>query len=258
MKPYSLIVLLILFSILSCNKVDPETASQEASDSINAKMLEENKRFVERVDSSIFHIGNLEFEITPSTKADFDAVKTSIHNMDTSEAKRIKPFAAFVSRKGDSLLFKKSDNTYAYITNVNMDPNAEGDDYASYSFIEDMPEIGQWLLMATYYEAYGYVLVNKATGETTELYGMPVVSPDKKYIITFNQDLEAGFTFNGFQLFEMKDTKPVLVGQHELYTWGPDNVSWKDSNTILVQQAFKRTNDESQEMVTEYVQMEMK
>lgn len=255
MKLYPFLSLLILFSILSCNKEDTEKTSEATVDSTSAKLLEENKRFDEQVDSTIFHIGNLEFEITPSTKEDFDAVKTSIHKMDTSETNRIKPYAAFVSRKGDSLQFKKANNEFVYIIN-NM--NIDGDDYASYTFIQEMPEIGQWLVMASYFEAYGYVLINKATGETTELYGMPVVSPDKKYVMAFNQDLEAGFTFNGFQLFEMKDTKPVLVGLHELYTWGPDNVTWKDAHTLLVQKVFSKVTEGDQEMITGYIQMGIK
>jgi len=111
--------------------------------------------------------------------------------------------------------------------------------------------------MASYYEAYGYILVHKATGEMTELYGMPVVSPDKKYILSFNQDLEAGFTFNGFQFFELKE-KPILIGTHELLTWGPDNVVWKDSNTLLVQQAFSKLEEGEEDMVTKYVEVHVK
>ena len=244
MKVYSFLFLCILLSMFSCDTKNGETSSNTTADSLHTEEVEDTVRFEGVTDSTSFHIGNKEFEIIPSTRAAFDAVKSSMNTMDTSEAKRIKKQSAFVSRKGDSLLFKCANNEPAYLIN---NPNSDSDDFASYSFIQDMPEIGQWLIMGSYYEAYGYVFIDKTTGESTELYGMPVVSPDKKYIITFNQDLEAGFTFNGIQLFEMKDSKPVLLGAKELNSWGPDNVKWKDSNTLFVQQAFSKFDEGEQD-----------
>ena len=156
------------------------------------------------------------------------------------------------------LIFKSSSNKTAYLINVKDEDDVDA--YSVYTFIQDMPKINQWLVMASYYESYGYVFIDKTSVDSTMLYGLPVASPDNKYIITFNQDIEAGFTYNGFQLFEMRDSKPVLQGEKELISWGPDNVKWKDATTLFVQQAQIK-NDSSnggQQLVTEYVQIKMK
>jgi len=137
MKPYFPFVLLIVITFLSCDHEKEEAGLTVTADSATQEITDDDSRF-ESVDSTVFHIGNHEFTISPSTKSDFDAVKPSIHKMDTSEAKRMKPFNAFVSRHGDSLLFKKSDNEYAYLVN---NDNTDSDDYASFDFIEEMPEI---------------------------------------------------------------------------------------------------------------------
>lgn len=253
MKFNYIVSLLFVLFIFSCTDKKEETNSAAAADSATQEMIEQDSRF-ESVDSSVFRIGNYTFEITPSTESEFDGVKPAIQTIDTSEAKRINPYSSFVTRNGDSLLFKKPDNEYAYLIN---NTNTDSEDFASYDFIQYMPEIGSWLVMGSYYEAYGYILVNKTTGDMTQLFGVPVVSPDKKYMLTFNQDLQAGFTFNGFQFFEIKD-KPVLIGTHELYNWGPDNVVWKDSNTLLVQQAFSRLDEGAEEIKTAYVEIHIK
>jgi hypothetical protein len=236
--------------VFSCNKKTAE--STVVTDSVEAA---ENDRYFEMADSSVFHIGDHVFELTTISKADFEALPDLFKNMDTSETNRMRAYASVVSRKGDSLGITCANNKIIYMINNN---DEDDDAFANYTFLKDMPEINQWLLMGTYYEAYGYLLIDKTSGDSTALYGMPVVSPDKKYIITFNQDLQANFTFNGFQLFEMKQSKPVLIGEKELYTWGPDQVKWKGANTLLIQQAQSNFTDPEQDLSTTYAEMKMK
>lgn len=252
MKPYSFLFPAILLVLFSCDKQTPESTG--ARDSAVVSEIE-NDHFFEMADSAVFHIGDREFELTASSKTDFDALEDPFKNIDTSEASRMQKYASAVSRKGDSLIITCTNNTVKYIVNNN---DEESNAFASYTFLKDMPEINQWLLMATYYEAYGYMLIDKTSGDSTVLYGMPVVSPDKKHILTFNQDLEANFTFNGFQLFEMQHAAPILIGTKELYTWGPDQVKWKDANTLLVQQAKSALTEPEQALTTTYSEMKMK
>jgi hypothetical protein len=256
MKPYSFLILLAALIVFSCKNESHESTATTLADSVGAADNPQHSH--ELVDSVIFHIGKHEFEISKSNVIDFNAVPDPFQIKDTSELNRIQKNAPAVSRNGDSLVFMCVNHQTVYLIN-----NKDGDDidnYSVYTFIQDMPQINQWLIMAYYYEAFGYVLIDKASGDSTMLYGMPVVSPDNKYMITFNQDMEAGFTFNGFQLFEIKNFKPVQLGDKELYTWGPDNVKWKDAHTLLVQQSLTKDDFTTSErsIETEYVQIKMK
>ncbi|WP_018344979.1 hypothetical protein [Cytophaga aurantiaca] len=258
MKPYSFLIVLSALIVFSCKNETPESTDRDGlTDSTLIKDSEEHP--IELVDSAIFHIGNHEFEIRASSPNEFNAAADPFKMKDTSEANRIQKVASAVSRSGDSLIFKCLNNKNTYLINDNDDED-DVDDYSVYTFIKDMPEINQWLVMGVYYEAYGYVFINKSSGDTTLLYGMPVVSPDNKYIITFNQDIQAGFTFNGFQLFEVNGSELIELGEKELYNWGPDNVRWKDETTLLVEQShlkFDYTNSE-QSITTEYIEIKMK
>lgn len=256
MKAFSFFTLFAALILFSCKNENAETSTAVVSDSLHNE--NHDTHYSEMEDSIIFHIGNHAFEISASDEHAFGAVPDPFNMKDTSEASRIRKVASAVSRSGDSLIFQCANNQKAYIINSNNEEDI--DNYSVYSFIQDMPSINQWLLMASYYEAYGYVFIDKTSGDTTLLYGMPVVSPDNKYILTFNQDIEAGFTFNGLQLLEIKDSKPVIIGEKPLYSWGPDNVKWKDATTLLVQQSQIKPDSTNggQQMVTEYVQIKMK
>lgn len=257
MKQYSFFALLIIGTMLSCKNENPETTNATVvKDSIQTTDTGQNSTQAE--DSVIFHIGSHEFEVSASSEGEFDAVADPFNIKDTSETVRIKKAGPAVSQKGDSLIFTCANSKAAYLISNHVEDDP--DNYSAYTFIQDMPKINQWLIMASYYESYGYIFIDKTSGDSTMLYGMPVVSPDNKFILTFNQDLEAGFTYNGFQLFEMNGSKLLAVGTKELISWGPDNVKWKNSNTLLVQQSLIKPDSSNggQQLVTEYVQIKMK
>ncbi len=252
MKLHLFLFITLLAVLISCTKESTETTTGSKTEDSLLK-VEAGDRYADQKDSAVFYIKNYRFEVKSSSKEEFDAVKSSFENMDTSEANRIKKYENLISRRGDSLIIKTTNGRNVYLVTRQSD----NDDLAIYDFIQDMPDINQWLVLGSYWESYGYLLIDKTSGDTTDLYGMPVVSPDKKHIITFNQDLEAGFTFNGLQLLEMQDGKPVLIGSKELYYWGPDNVTWKNDHTLLVQQAFSNLTEGEQDITTVYVELEM-
>lgn len=254
MKPYSFFVGVFLLVLISCKQEKSEVETGALIDTSRLS-AEDINRDGEMVDSMVFHIGKYEFELEASSKEDFESVKESFVSVDTSEAKRINPYSSFVMRKGDTLLFKSNQSI---LTTVVNNPNQDSDEFSSYEFLKDMPEINQWLLKAFYYESYGFLFIDKTTGARIDLYGMPAVSPNFQYIVTFNQDLEAGFTFNGFQLFEIKDATLQLIESKELYSWGPDNVKWKDANTLLVERSKIIDKGEEQEIISDYVQLKMR
>lgn len=97
-----------------------------------------------------------------------------------------------------------------------------------------LPDLNKYLIYATYYEWYNYVLIDRVSGDTTITAGLPIISPDKKTFICGNCDLVAGFTFNGIELYTNKN-KPELVAIRELTKWGPTSIKWLDNSSLIVE-----------------------
>ena len=151
-------------------------------------------------------------------------------SFDTSELRCILADSATVRRHGDSLIFAVANNKVITLVDV----HAENDSASSYRYLGFNKEIGQYVVYGSFYEWYNYALIDKTTGDTTWTCGEPVVSVDKKYFICGNADLEAGFTFNGIELYENVH-KPKLICRRELQNWGTTSIKWKSSNILFVQ-----------------------
>ena len=119
---------------------------------------------------------------------------------DTSEAVNIRTAAGKVRRSGDSLIFRLENGQEKALVNNNK---TDGDDYVEYTYNAYLPAIQSWLVFHAGYEWYAYDLVSARTGEVISTIGIPQFSPDNKYFICSNTDLEAAFTQNGFQLYEV-------------------------------------------------------
>jgi len=83
-------------------------------------------------------------------------------------------------------------------------------------------------------EGNGYKLVNYKNGIVTKLKGKPFFSPNGKYIITVNADIDAGYSYNGIQLFENKNGDIKEIGNYEPTDWGPLSAKWIDNNKLIV------------------------
>jgi hypothetical protein len=141
-----------------------------------------------------------------------------------------------VSRTADGILFQLGTG-HTKLMKENRD--GESGDFAVYTFLESYDSIGHWLLKGSYNESFDYLLVDQKDGESTHLWGFPVISPDKKYILAGMLDLEAGFVPNGFQLFSISGAKPILIWEKELADWGSDKLIWQSDNTVLAEQVYR-------------------
>ncbi len=109
-----------------------------------------------------------------------------------------------------------------------------GDGGTVFHYVQSCKDIDYWLVFISYYEGSEYLLMDKDNGNKIFVWGPPVVSPDKTHFITYSCDIEAGYDYNGIQLFEIKEGKAELKWQKEINTWGPDEVRWKDDNTLYI------------------------
>lgn len=141
-----------------------------------------------------------------------------------------------VIRSGDSLLFQLHNGHQFVLENQEFNEESDVADFASYTFQGSVPNSDYWLVYGIGYEWYWYVMVNKADGDTVITRGKPAISPDKQLMITINEDLSAGFTMNGFELYVLRNNSYALDGSLELDNWGPVSIKWLNNDQALVTQ----------------------
>jgi hypothetical protein len=166
---------------------------------------------------------------------------------DTLEANRIGTDSR-VNRTSDGLQFKLRNGETKLIRD---NKKTDGDDFVAYVYLNTFDEIHQWLVRASYYESFDYILIDQNDGSESHLWGYPVLSPDRKSFLTAMVDLEAGFVSNGFQLWSLQD-KPVKLWEKELTEWGTDKVMWLNDREILAEQTYR---DASGELATRLIKL---
>ncbi|MBW8685499.1 hypothetical protein [Chitinophaga rhizophila] len=174
-----------------------------------------------------FSVGNKQFTILPLAASSFK--KQEAPENDTTDAQEIAVDRNRVRRNGDTLIFSLTNGQQARLVNNRVD---NGEDYALYFYSRYVPEIQQYLVMGNYYESNDCVLVNAVDGTMTHVWGTPVVSPDRKYIVCGSVDLFANFNNNGLQLFSYSNNKLTAVGDVTFDKWGPGQMKWLNNNTI--------------------------
>lgn len=151
---------------------------------------------------------------------------------DTSEAVNIRPYANVVQRTGDSLTISFSNGTRKIY--VNRPFTQTIDDFIQYSYYGKIKELGYHVLFVGIYESFSYLLINERTGKETYMCAIPVVSPNKKYVAATCCDLEAGFVFNGVQMYDVTEDSLLPVWKRELTKWGADEMAWTDDHNLVL------------------------
>ena len=113
---------------------------------------------------------------------------------------------------------------------ITLDPTK---DEVDTTFEYYFKEYGFYSVRTQWGEGSGYKLINDMTGEITNLFGRPYFSPNGKYIVSVNADIEAGYSENGFQLFQNRKGELLHLSNYEPSTWGPMKAIWMDSNTVV-------------------------
>lgn len=209
--------------LLACNN-DTTENSDVTKDTAHIEEPPATGKVLRNTDT--FSVGNKHFTIEPLASSSFSKQPTP--DYDSTEESLIAKDADRIQRKGANLYIKLNNGLVTQLTNNTLD-DAQ---YANYFYAGYIPEIHQHLIFGGYYESSDYVLVNADNGTITHVWGIPVISPDHKYVICPSVDLVAAFNYNGFQLFSYTDNKLIPEGDVVFEKWGPGQMKWLDNKTI--------------------------
>ncbi len=102
-----------------------------------------------------------------------------------------------------------------------------------YNFEHYFKSIDYYLLHVQFGEGNCWMLVNRKNGYTKYIAGLPYISIDKKKIVTVNSDMEAGFSFNGIELYSIEKDSLKLEFYKET-EFGPLDLKWVNKNEFLL------------------------
>lgn len=105
---------------------------------------------------------------------------------------------------------------------------------ADYAFEHYYKELELIVFRQQWYEGNGYLILNRKTGKKYLTIGPPIISPNNKFFVAIKADLEAQYSPNGIQLFEIGE-EIVLKLDYRIKQIGPSRVSWTDDMTFLLE-----------------------
>lgn len=112
-------------------------------------------------------------------------------------------------------------------------PKWDDETEEGYNFEHYFDKIDYYLLRVQWSEGNCWMLVNRKNGFKKYIYGLPYISKDNKKIITINSDLEAGYSFNGIELYTILEDSIRTEFSKET-EWGPTDVKWINENQFFI------------------------
>lgn len=148
-------------------------------------------------------------------------------------AKQLKKDARYISENEEGIVLTLLTGKEKVFKNDSIDTHAN-DGFIHKDYLEYLPKVGFFVFRNNYYEGGDYSLVNDKSGKELFIAGFPKLSPDAKHLITTNQDSEAGFEFNGIQIFGFPNGRFEKLLEKTMDGMEPHTPKWIDNKTIEI------------------------
>jgi hypothetical protein len=109
------------------------------------------------------------------------------------------------------------------------DTNREETDFSFENYFQELKLL---LFRVQWGEGNNYAIIDFTNGKKTYIIGQPFFSPDKKFMVTINCDIEAQYSNNGFELFKVVNRDFKKIWSYDPTTWGPVDIKWIDNSTM--------------------------
>lgn len=110
----------------------------------------------------------------------------------------------------------------------------EEDSVVHYNFREYLPELGYFLVHRQFYEGRDYLMIHEASGRRFQLQDVPVVSPDRRRLVTTSNGIMGGYDPNAIQIWRATSRGLVLEQTIKPQGWGPSDAKWIDNQRVRV------------------------
>ena len=102
----------------------------------------------------------------------------------------------------------------------------------SYNIIQYYPDAALAVIHAQYWEGNTHYVLNLNNGQQTHIEGYPILSPDKKRIVVYALDLDAGYGPNILAIYLIQNDMLLLEFVVKPTDWGPSQVRWLNSKQV--------------------------
>lgn len=231
------IILLVILIFASCRQKNDKKHLGGQTFPQNSKELLSEKEKVSDLERIVTNRYFITFEDAKSFKATdiFGDLNNRISLTDTIEnshesAKQIQNylqtrFSEYFTTKDSTLILRLANGKNLKFP-VWDEKNDEGFNFEHY-----FKEIDYYLLRVQWSEGNCWLMVNRRNGFKKYISGLPYINKDK--FLTINSDLEAGYSFNGIELYSLiNDTLREEFSKET--TWGPVDIKWINDKQFLV------------------------
>lgn len=141
----------------------------------------------------------------------------------TFERKITESEAGFLVRENDQLKIRLESGLYKKLS----------DKHSLLNVIEVVNNFA--IIREQFWEGNTWHILSLKNGKIKEVKGYPLSSPDGEYIICSQQDLEANYSPNIFDLYKVgnESLNKVFSSIPDDHGWGPGEVEWVNSDTVI-------------------------
>ncbi len=166
-----------------------------------------------------------------------DTIENFFNKAQTIQTYLTKQFGDYFYVTDTMLVLKLSDGNTINFDRYVEEKDWDNDGLETYIFEHYFKNIDYYLLMVQYYEGNDWMLVNRKNGFKKKIHGLPYISRDNKKIIVVNSDIDAGYNFNGIELYTVL-ADSLQTEFHRETKWGPIDVKWIDENEFLLKREY--------------------
>jgi hypothetical protein len=137
-----------------------------------------------------------------------------------------------ITRDGGVLTIKTDGSTIAL---KNRPDAGEGTVlYFFVGFVHIHADRTDYVIKVGLWEGRYYMLINGLTGETIDMCGQPIISPDRRRCVAMCLDLEAGYMTNSIQIFRIERDGYELEWEYTFdESEGPSDAVWLDEFGVV-------------------------
>jgi tetratricopeptide (TPR) repeat protein len=103
-----------------------------------------------------------------------------------------------------------------------------------YSFRDYLRDLGYFLIHRQFYEGVDYLMIQDRTGRRYEMQDLPVISPDKRRLVTASNGIGGGYGANAIEVWRLAGRSMIREQTITPEDWGPSDAEWIDNQTIRV------------------------